>query len=244
MDSLQLAHFVASAILAHPAETVRPMLPSLRAATESLPAALARPLTLSLSYLDDAEGEPPCCLHLDCYAPRDRRGFERLSAISGLRVTDDLAVLLECSAAGYTRAAVNLLVAHREALDLLWDTLNDLGSHYAHTVEAVRVTCQAATSCTKHQRHDSPGSNDRITGCPVSAACLLACFAGDESQQPTWPQARHRRRCTQVPPTARQSSHPSRVWGSGSVPSWAMSSQAATVSTPSRSAHAIGDCQT
>ncbi|SMD21634.1 hypothetical protein [Kibdelosporangium aridum] len=138
MDSLQLAHFVASAILAHPAGTVRPMLPSLRAATESLPGALAGPLTETMSYLDKAEGEPPCCLHLTCYAAAGQARFDRLSELSGLRVTDHLAVILECSAAGYTREAVNLLVAHREALDLLWGTLNDLGSHYAHTVEAVQ----------------------------------------------------------------------------------------------------------
>lgn len=140
MDSLQLAHFVASAILAHPAGILRPMLPSLRAATESLPGALAAPLSLTLSYLDHAEGEPPCCLHLSCYVATDHARFDRLSAMSGLHVTDHLAVILECSAAGYTREAVNLLVAHREALDLLWRTLDDLGSHYAPTVEAVRTS--------------------------------------------------------------------------------------------------------
>lgn len=229
MNSLQLAHFVASAILAHPAEAIRPMLPSLRAATEPLPTELAGPLTRTLCRLDDAEGAPPCCLRLTCYADGDPADFDRLSLMSGMRVTDHLAVVLECSAAGYTRQAVALLAAHREAIDLLWEALDDLGSPYAATVDAVRLSCQAVVLCTKHQRHDSPGSNDRITGCPVSAACPLACLAGEESQQPTCPQARQSRRCTQVPPSARQSSQPSWVCGSGSGPSSVMSSQTATV---------------
>ncbi|ALG11529.1 nitrate reductase assembly molybdenum cofactor insertion protein NarJ [Kibdelosporangium phytohabitans] len=229
MNPLQLAHFVASAILTHPAGVIRSMLPSLRAATESLPAALARPLTRTLSSLDDIGDGPPCCLRLTCYADSDQAAFDRLSLMSGMRVTDHLAVVLECSAAGYTSQAVPLLAAHREAIDLVWEALDDLGSPYAATVDAVRVSCQAVVLCTKHQRHDSPGSNDRITGCPVSAACWLACLAGDESQQPTCPQARQSRRCTQVPSTGRQSSQPSSVCGSGSGPSSAMSWQTATV---------------
>nr|CTQ89686.1 hypothetical protein [Kibdelosporangium sp. MJ126-NF4] len=233
MNPLQLAHFVASAILAHPAEVIRPMLPSLRAATESLPECLAGPLTSTLSSLDgpadDPVVEPPCCLHLTCYSPGEDDRFRRLSLMSGLPVTDHLAVLLEYSAAGYTQQAVPLLVAHHEALDLLWATLDEFGSPYAATVAAVRVSCQPVVWCTKHQRHDSPGSNDRITGCPVSSACLLACFAGEESQQPTWPQPRQSRRCTQVPPAARQSSQPSWVCGSGAGPRSVMSWQTATV---------------
>ncbi len=37
---------------------------------------------------------------------------------------------------------------------------------------------------TKHQRQSSPGSNERITGWPDAAPCLLACRCGEESQQP------------------------------------------------------------
>ena len=56
---------------------------------------------------------------------------------------------------------------------------------------------QPSCSSTKHQRHASPGSKLRITGCPVSSKCPVACRSGEESQQPTWPQVRHSRRCTQ-----------------------------------------------
>ena len=59
----------------------------------------------------------------------------------------------------------------------------------------------------------------RTSGSPggwAAAACLLACRCGEESQQPTWPQVRHSRRCTQTVPMARQSSQPSVVLGAGS----------------------------
>ena len=39
--------------------------------------------------------------------------------------------------------------------------------------------------------------------------CLVACRFGDESQQPTCPQVRQRRRWTHSPPIFKQSSHPS-----------------------------------
>ena len=40
------------------------------------------------------------------------------------------------------------------------------------------------------------------------AACAVACWAGEESQQPTWPHCAHRRRCTHQPPAASHSTHP------------------------------------
>src|SRR5437899_11060359 len=43
--------------------------------------------------------------------------------------------------------------------------------------------------------------------------CLVACLFGELSQQPTCPHVRHRRRCTQLLPMARHSSHPSGVRG-------------------------------
>src|SRR6266478_147532 len=39
--------------------------------------------------------------------------------------------------------------------------------------------------------------------------CAVACRFGELSQQPTWPQDMHSRRCTQRPPVLRQSSQPS-----------------------------------
>src|SRR6185312_8613527 len=47
-----------------------------------------------------------------------------------------------------------------------------------------------------------------MTGCFVAWKCLVACLFLDESQQPTWPQSRHSRRCTQVSPISRHSLQP------------------------------------
>src|SRR2546421_4114533 len=55
-------------------------------------------------------------------------------------------------------------------------------------------------------------------GWPVAWKCRVACLFFEESQQPTCPQIRHSRRCTQVSPIFRQSSQPfalgvtSRIW--------------------------------
>ena len=48
-----------------------------------------------------------------------------------------------------------------------------------------------------------------MIGCPLSWKCILACRCGEESQQPTCPQVRHRRKCTHLEPILRQSSQPS-----------------------------------
>src|SRR5260370_36456439 len=47
-----------------------------------------------------------------------------------------------------------------------------------------------------------------MIGWPDDKICSLACRLGDESQQPTWPQVRHRRKCTQREPILKHSSHP------------------------------------
>src|SRR5208283_5347955 len=54
---------------------------------------------------------------------------------------------------------------------------------------------------------------ERISGWAVLWKCLVACLFFDESQQPTWPQDRHIRRCTQRSPVFTQSSQ-TRVVGS------------------------------
>src|SRR6266702_3298757 len=57
-----------------------------------------------------------------------------------------------------------------------------------------------------------------MIGCLVAWKCLVACLFFESSQQPTCPQVRQRRRCTQVSPVFKQSSHPlalgvtSRIW--------------------------------
>src|SRR5258706_4977500 len=61
----------------------------------------------------------------------------------------------------------------------------------------------------KHQLQSSPGSSEVMIGCRVAWKCVVACVLLELSQQPTWPQVRHRRRCTQVSLMTRHSSQPS-----------------------------------
>src|SRR5579864_6431210 len=57
-----------------------------------------------------------------------------------------------------------------------------------------------------------------MIGWLVAWKCLVACLFFESSQQPTCPQVRQRRRCTQLSPIFKQSSHPlalgvtSRIW--------------------------------
>ena len=51
-----------------------------------------------------------------------------------------------------------------------------------------------ATSSSKHQNQSSPGSSERMIGCPVAWWCFVACLLGESSQQPTSPQVMHSRR--------------------------------------------------
>src|SRR3712207_7131427 len=41
-----------------------------------------------------------------------------------------------------------------------------------------------------------------------SRKCAVACWPGEESQQPTWPHCAHLRRCTHQPPSSPHSTHP------------------------------------
>src|SRR5215475_84171 len=54
-----------------------------------------------------------------------------------------------------------------------------------------------------------------MTGCCVSRKCKVACFLGEESQQPTWPHDLHSRNSTHTDPSARHSSHALGVFGGG-----------------------------
>src|SRR5262245_37529223 len=54
-----------------------------------------------------------------------------------------------------------------------------------------------------------------MTGCCVCRKCRVACFLGEESQQPTWPHDLHSRNSTHTDPSARHSSHALGVFGGG-----------------------------
>src|SRR5260370_13587518 len=48
-----------------------------------------------------------------------------------------------------------------------------------------------------------------MTGCWVAWKCLVACWFGESSQQPTWPHVRQIRKCSHSLPLLRHSSQPS-----------------------------------
>src|SRR5438445_10092790 len=56
-----------------------------------------------------------------------------------------------------------------------------------------------------------------MTGWPVAWKCFVACLFLEESQQPTWPHVRQRRRCTHGSPVARHSSQPSELGVTGRI---------------------------
>jgi hypothetical protein len=66
-------------------------------------------------------------------------------------------------------------------------------------------TSPGERSSTKHQIQRSPGSMERISGCFTAWKCLVACLFFEESQQPIWPQIRHKRKCSQRSPIATHS---------------------------------------
>jgi ribosome-associated toxin RatA of RatAB toxin-antitoxin module len=47
-----------------------------------------------------------------------------------------------------------------------------------------------------------------MIGWPLAFQCAVACFINESSQQPMWPQAAQRRRCTHQPPDASHSTQP------------------------------------
>lgn len=162
MSAVRLTHAIASRVLSYPDEVLFDSLPSLRAATETLPSRLSEPLDLALSYLSSTEPftvaahyvetfdlRRRCCLYLTYYTHGDtrRRGaallhFRQTYQAAEMRLMDGelpdhLAVVLEFSAAGHSS---DLLVEHRAGLELLWRALMGLQSPYAHAVAAVRVS--------------------------------------------------------------------------------------------------------
>jgi len=163
--SLRLAHLAASVALSYPDESLPDRLPSLRQAVATLPDRLAAPLRQMLDYLattapsvtaahyvDTFDLRRRCCLYLTYYTHGDtrRRGlallrFREVYREAGLELIenelpDHLAVVLELSAAGHSRQAIELLVAHRPGLELLWQALDGLGSPYRHAVAVVRAS--------------------------------------------------------------------------------------------------------
>jgi len=82
-------------------------------------------------------------------------------------------------------------------------------THRQSTTQAAVGGCATESSAHRRSTISSP-RQARTTGqCLVPWKCFVACRLGESSQQPTCPQVRHRRRCTQPEPMARHSSQPS-----------------------------------
>jgi nitrate reductase molybdenum cofactor assembly chaperone NarJ/NarW len=164
MSAVRLTHAVASAVLGYPDESMLTLVPSLRDVVRKLPDPWGEPLDLVLSYLatdssaavhyvETFDLRRRCCLYLTYYTHGDtrRRGeallrFRQVYQSAGLQPPDDelpdhLAVVLEFTAAGHPW---DLLIEHRAGLELLWRALTDLGSPYAHAIDAVRSTLPPA----------------------------------------------------------------------------------------------------
>ena len=194
-----LAHHVASVVLSYPDETTLAAVPALRDAVTRLPVHWATPLGRVLDhlaatapadaatrYVDTFDLRRRCCLYLTYYTHGDtrRRGlallrFRQAYQAAGLENTgeelpDHLAVVLEFSASGHPDVALELLTAHRPALDLLWRALSVLASPYADAVAAVRATLPAprpgdAAAALRLAREGPPTEQVGLTPLPMPA---------------------------------------------------------------------------
>lgn len=160
---------VQSLLLGYPDRQLVDRLPLLRAATGTLPPALAGPLA---AFLDHVAATPLTELAADYVATFDHRrrfspyltyfayGDTRKRGMALLRfkhayraagmllddtspdaeLPDHLAVVLEFAATGDPVVGARLLVEHRAGLELMRLGLRDAGSPWAHVLESVSAT--------------------------------------------------------------------------------------------------------
>jgi nitrate reductase delta subunit len=150
----RLLYRAASIALSYPQQST---VEELRAFQGSFPVLESYLESASLSeaeahYVDTFDLRRRCCLYLTYYTHGDtrRRGlallrFRQAYQRAGLALTaeelpDHLAVVLEFASLGHDGEAMELLMAHRAGLELLWQALDGLDSPYAHAVAAVRAT--------------------------------------------------------------------------------------------------------
>jgi nitrate reductase delta subunit len=157
----------ASLLLRYPDPGVLAAVPTVVAALDGLPEAIAGPLrqaaahrtdrdpaALAAEYVELFDFRRRCCLHLTYYTAGDtrRRGealvtFAEAYKAAGLVVVDGelpdfLPAVLDLAV--HDESGWQLLRAHRVGLDLLTQALAKEGSAYRHVVEAVRTMLPAA----------------------------------------------------------------------------------------------------
>ncbi len=160
MNWRAVAARAASLLLRYPDADVLGALPTIAAALDGLPGAVAGPLRLVVehragsdaadlekSYVELFDFRRRCCLHLTYYTAGDTRrrgealaGFAAAYRSAGLRVADGelpdyLPALLDLAAAD--DAGWRLLREHRVGVDLLAEALTAERSVYQHAVRAV-----------------------------------------------------------------------------------------------------------
>ncbi|NUT49880.1 MAG: nitrate reductase molybdenum cofactor assembly chaperone [Saccharothrix sp.] len=156
---------VQSVLLCYPDEGLPARVPLLRAATATLPRALAGPLH---PVLDHVAATPLTALAADYVATFDHRKrfspyltyftygdtrkrgmallrFKHAYRAAGLVLADDelpdhLAVVLEFAASGNAEAGRRLLVEHRAGLELMRLGLRELGSPWTGVLDSVSAT--------------------------------------------------------------------------------------------------------
>ncbi|MFJ6674661.1 nitrate reductase molybdenum cofactor assembly chaperone [Actinosynnema sp. NPDC091369] len=156
---------VQSLLMSYPDEQLVARLPLLRAATRTLPRALAAPLE---AFLDHVVATPLIDLAADYVATFDHRKrfspyltyfaygdtrkrgmallrFKHAYRAAGLELgdgelPDHLAVVLEFAATGDAAVALRLMTEHRAGLELIRLGLRESGSPWAHVLESVSQT--------------------------------------------------------------------------------------------------------
>ncbi|MDU0289874.1 nitrate reductase molybdenum cofactor assembly chaperone [Saccharothrix longispora] len=156
---------VQSLLMGYPDEEAVARLPLLRAATGTLPAALAAPLT---AFLEHVEATPQIDLAADYVATFDHRKrfspyltyfaygdtrkrgmallrFKHAYRAAGLELDDGelpdhLAVVLEFAATGDPVVGLRLMTEHRAGLELIRLGLREAGSPWALVLESVSAT--------------------------------------------------------------------------------------------------------
>lgn len=170
------ARLAASWLLAYPDERLLDQLDLIAQVVEELPAATGTPLR---AFLDHLSGTPlrdvqehyvvmfdmkrKACPYLTYWTDGDTRNrgaailrFKQAYLDAGYEIgneelPDHLSVVLEFAAVGDRLTGDALLAGHQEAIGLLRDALDSMGSAYVHVLDAVVATLPKPTSAIRER---------------------------------------------------------------------------------------------
>lgn len=181
-EQRQLVHMACSLLLDYPNASFVETLDAVESQLATLPTPIADHLDAFCTYVRDRgiralaehyvttfDQRRRCSLYLSYYAVGDtrQRGAAIVAfqdAIRGLgfeltrkELPDHACVVLEASAradAASHRAAVDMLAAHRDGLEVLRTALEDLSSPYCHVITALCMSLPEIDAETKAYYHD------------------------------------------------------------------------------------------